>query len=180
MAVVKAIRGSAQTARGGTYYGPDEIRDPLEKRESARRAPRRLSRGSDVAPESVDQWPGVKAARMWGCRERSRWGRRLIPGASIPLRPAAWIFLPIHPGFAAVAGSSPATIVGAGTSRTHSTLSRGRRGSDAGPAFGLVGHPVPIGPLSGRYRCAPHVACADRVVCPLGSITRPCISFTPP
>ena len=42
------------------YHGSDETRDPFEKRKSAALAARRLVRGPEAFPKSVDHWPGAK------------------------------------------------------------------------------------------------------------------------
>ena len=72
---VNAVCGAIQTARRRldvdnkelawtvrAYHGSDDVRGPGEKRKPAKCAARCLARGSDVTPESVDLWPGAKAA----------------------------------------------------------------------------------------------------------------------
>ena len=62
--VVSAIRGTAQLARRLDVAGnSDGTRNPRDKRWCVRTTTRRLVRGSPPVGQSVDFWPGMKAAR---------------------------------------------------------------------------------------------------------------------
>ena len=64
-------------------HGPDEARDPLDKRGSVPCTARRLVWGSDVFPGVVDQWPGVEAAARGKPSEESP-EPQAVPGREAP------------------------------------------------------------------------------------------------